>query len=1052
VILLFTFFLFHQTGLSQPYYFRHYQVESGLSNNTVFCSIQDKQGFLWFGTKEGLNRFDGYQFKQFKLDKENDRTLTPDLIFCLYNDNNGTLWVGGEKGLFKYQPGQEKLVHMFDSLPNVSAVQMDKSGQLWFLSSNVIHRYNFSTNKMVSFPIKEYFEATSLCMLQDGNLWFCATNGYIYQFNKATNQFIKHDIFEHSPPPSSRWLQRVYPGNNNTVFIGTTSQGLKQFNVTTNDYKDILIYNPDKTTVFVRDILKKTDNEYWFATESGIFILNTADGSFINLKKKMLDPYSLSDNAVYSLCKDNEGGVWAGTFFGGINYYPNQNGVFQKYYPDNSGNAISGNAVREICEDGFNNLWIGTEDAGLNRLNKKTGAITHFEPTGEAGSIAYYNIHGLLVRGNQLWIGTFEHGLDIMDIPSAKIIKRYKAGAGAQELKSNFPLCFVQTKEDEIYTGTSNGFYHYNKKTDGFEKPAELSEAIFISSITEDHRNNIWVGSRYGVYWFNPVTHAKGHLVNEPDNKNSLPNNNINAVFEDSYFNIWIATEGGGLCKLDSNRKTFTRYTIKNGLPSNFIFKVIEDNQKQLWVTTSKGLVNFSPENGKTIVYTKANGLLNDQFNYHSGYKDEDGKLYFGSVRGMISFNPAELKQNKFKPPVYITGFQVNNKELNINDDSSILKKSIAFTDKITLPYNQSSFSIDFAALSYTSPGMTEYKYQMDGLDKDWTYLRTNRKVYFTSLAPGTYTFRLKASVNGQWDNKEKQLSIVILPPFWKTTWAYLLYIILIATLAWYLIRNYHARIETKKEREIYEAKIDFFTNVAHEIRTPLTLIKGPVENLLEQVDELPGIKEDVVTMERNTNRLVALVTQILDFRQTETKGFSLDFTNVNIGNLLQEAYLDFTALAKKKNQQCNIYLPSSPVFALVDEEALHKIFSNLISNALKYGDKLIDITLMPLQQNDTHFTVEVVNDGQLIPEDMREKIFEPFYRLKETIRQKGTGIGLTLSRSLAELHNGTLRFRSTQNGLNCFVLCLPLKPAKNTHEKHQTDTGLITLKQTHLK
>ena len=389
----------------------------------------------------------------------------------------------------------------------------------------------------------------------------------------------------------------------------------------------------------------------------------------------------------------------------------------------------------------------------------------------------------------------------------------------------------------------------------------------------------------------------------------------------------------------------------------------------------------------------------------------------------------------------------MNNQELIVNEDSSALKKSIAFTDKITLPYNQSSFSIDFAALSYTSPGMTEYKYQMDGLDKDWTYLRTNRKVYFTSLSPGTYTFRLKASVNGQWNNTEKKLSIVILPPFWKTTWAYLLYIIFVIALAWYLIRNYHARIETKKEKEIYEAKIDFFTNVAHEIRTPLTLIKGPVENLLEQVDQLPGIKEDVVTMDRNTNRLIALVTQILDFRQTETKGFSLDFTSVNIGNLLHEAYLDFTALAKKRNLAYDIHLPSSPVFALVDEEALHKIFSNLISNAVKYSDKYIKITLEPLLQNDTHFNVEVINDGPLIPEDMREKIFEPFYRLKETIRQKGTGIGLTLSRSLAELHNGTLRFENLQNGLNCFVLCLPLKPTKSTYEKHQTDTGLVTLK-----
>jgi len=1046
VFIVLALFTVNPQLLSQPYYFRHYQVENGLSNNTVFCSIQDKQGFLWFGTKEGLNRYDGYQFKHFKLDKENERTLTPDLIFCLYNDVHDTLWVGGEKGLYKYVPTQEKLIRMFDSLPNVSGIQMDKEGQLWFLSSGNVYRFDLKNNRLKGFPANDYFPATSICMTPSGSIWFSDVNGYIYDYDFSGQRFNRHDIFQHSIPPSSRWVQKVSPGKGETLYIGTASQGLKQFSIPDNDYKDILTYNPDKTTVFVRDILQKNTDEFWFATESGIFILNN-DGSFTNLKKKILDPYSLSDNAVYSLCKDSEGGVWAGTFFGGLNYFASRNGVFQKYFPDNTGDAISGNAVREICEDSLGNLWIGTEDAGLNKLNKKTGAITHFEPTGEPGSIAYYNIHGLMVDGDRLWIGTFEHGLDIMDINTGKIIKRYKAGPLASELKSNFPLCFLKATSGEIYTGTSNGFFHYKKTSDDFERSAEIADAIFIASIIEDYRHNIWVGTRYGVVWFNPVTHERGHFINEPDNKNSLPNNNVNALFEDSKHNIWVCTEGGGLCSIDSSRKVFTRYTTKNGLPSNFIFKVLEDNNKQLWVTTSKGLVNFHPNVHSTTVYTKANGLLNDQFNYHSGYKDAEGNLYFGSVRGMISFNPSDFKRNNFVPPVYITGFQVNNEELETTQDSAALKQSIVFAKDITLPYDRASFSLNFAALSYTSPGMTEYKYLMDGLDKEWTELRTNRKVYFTSLAPGNYTFRLKASINGHWDSREQTLAIHILPPFWKTSWAYLIYTITIAILAWYLIRSYHASIETKKEKEIYEAKIDFFTNVAHEIRTPLTLIKGPVENLMEQVDDMPSIKEDVVTMERNTNRLIALVTQILDFRKTETKGFSLDFTEVNIGSLLQETFLDFTTLAKKRKLSYQLYLPHTPIHAWVDEEALHKIFSNLLSNAVKYGAQQAHVTLHELQKGDSHFIVKVTNDGHIIPEEMQEKIFEPFYRLKETTKQKGTGIGLTLSRSLAELHNGTLTLEDSKNGLNCFVLCVPLKPGKNVLEKQQPGTGLVTIK-----
>ncbi|HEY8969473.1 MAG TPA: ATP-binding protein, partial [Puia sp.] len=373
--------------------------------------------------------------------------------------------------------------------------------------------------------------------------------------------------------------------------------------------------------------------------------------------------------------------------------------------------------------------------------------------------------------------------------------------------------------------------------------------------------------------------------------------------------------------------------------------------------------------------------------------------------------------------------------------DSSFLKKSILYTDKITLPYDQSSFSIDFAALSYASPERTEYSYFMQGLDKAWTHIPTNRKVYFTKLAPGHYTFLLKAAVGGHWGHQVKELSVEVLPPFWATIWAYLLYALLLIFLIWYIVRSYHRRTEIKKEKEIYEAKIDFFTNIAHEIRTPLTLIKGPAENLIEKIDELPEIKEDVITMDRNTNRLIALVTQILDFRQTETKGFSLDFSRVNITAVLQETWLSFQALAKKKNLHYHFEHPDADVYAMADEEALNKIFSNLFSNAVKYGQEHVYVKLLP-PQAEGDIVIEIANDGPIIPPEMKERIFEPFYRLKETIRQKGTGIGLALARSLVELHKGRLFLDDSPAanevwpGMNKFVLVLPARPQTDKKEK----------------
>jgi signal transduction histidine kinase len=406
----------------------------------------------------------------------------------------------------------------------------------------------------------------------------------------------------------------------------------------------------------------------------------------------------------------------------------------------------------------------------------------------------------------------------------------------------------------------------------------------------------------------------------------------------------------------------------------------------------------------------------------------------------MITFKPDAFYKTHFVPPIYLTGFQVHNKELGINEDSRLLKKSIIYTDRITLPYDQSSFSIDFAAISFTSPEMTEYSYIMGGLDKEWTYLKSNRKVYFTNLEPGTYTFKVKAGNNGKWNKEIKTLTIQITPPFWATRLAYFVYALVIILLLYYLISVYHNMQENKKEKEIYEAKFDFFTNIAHEIKTPLTLIKGPVENLSEIVNEIPEIKEDVVTLERNTNRLVNLTNQILDFRQTERKGFSLDFTQVNLNELLQEAYLTFEPLSKKRRLNYSMKLPTTNVFIMADAEALNKIFSNLFSNAVKYANKDVSVEMQPLNGEDEYLTIEFKNDGFVVPDDLKEKIFEPFYRLKETVKQKGTGIGLALARSLVELHNGALYMKKAEEKMNVFILRLPYfeKDKKKERKKQQ--------------
>jgi ligand-binding sensor domain-containing protein len=728
---------------AQPYYFRHYEVENGLSNNTVFCSFQDKDGFMWFGTKDGLNRFDGYRFKLFNIDNPDRKNLSRDLIGSVASDNKQRLWVGSEKGLYQFHQYREKLLPVIDTLRDVHNIHCDKTGRLWFIAEGDVCRYDIDKKTLLRFPKHKYFHGTSICETPDGVMWFSSFDGFLHRYNDNTGQFSEFDLFSHSPAPLSQYIHNMYADNKGSIFVGTTSQGIKQFNISSGQYTDLLTYNADGTIIYVRDILEANEKELWFATESGIYIMDRETGKFQNLRKKFLDPYSLSDNAVYTLYKDKEGGIWAGTYFGGINYYPKQYLTFKKYFPDHSNESISGSAVREICEDKFGHLWIGTEDAGISRLSPDSKEITHYMPAGTAGSISNSNIHGLLAVGNDLWVGTFERGLDILDIKTGKVRKHYRSGPGPNDLKSDFIVTLLQTRKGIIYLGTSFGVFRYNAAEDNFSTVGSMPHR-FYSCLLEDEEGTIWAGTHGdGVWFYNPLTGKQGHYINEAGNTNSLSGNFVNALHEDNDKNIWLATEGGGLCRLNKKTGQFKRYTTDDGLPGNFVFKILEDSLNTLWITTSKGLVNMDTRTGKMTVYTKANGLLNDQFNYNSGYKDAKGTLYFGSVRGMITFNPASFHQSEFLPKVFLTGFQVNNKEMEIGADHA-LKNSILHTDGITLPYNQSTFSIDFAALSFTSPERTEYMYKMEGVERDFTQIKSNLRLYLTNIEYGKYTLILK--------------------------------------------------------------------------------------------------------------------------------------------------------------------------------------------------------------------------------------------------------------------------------------------------------------------
>lgn len=1046
-LIILLFIPFASPLIGQPYYFTHYQVEQGLSNNAVLCSLQDQYGFMWFGTKDGLNRFDGYSFKTYRYSDEEKENPGSNFIHALY-EHDGLIYIGSELGLYFFDPHSEEfsLVEKTENMLVRKITGHDKSGIL-FIGGATLYQYDAASRKVSLYSPKLHDNITSMCITRRGVLWVSTHDGLIAKHHHPVDSFTFYDVFLHSPPSLNKHIETVYSTQEGQILVGTSKQGLKSFDPQTETYRDIITHTDLGVPVFVRNITEYGHNTFWVSTENGVLIYQESDNTITNLKKDHADPWSLSDNAIYTITIDKENGLWIGTYFGGINYYTKSNSFFTKFFPSNDEHAISGHAVREICPDKYGNLWIGTEDAGLNKFNPRLNTFKHYKPSFHSSSIANTNIHALLATGDTLWIGTFENGLTLMDIHRGKVFRTYTESNTSGQLQNNFFLSILKLSTGKILLASAFGLHEYDINTKKFSIITEVPTTLFYSTAYEDSEDNIWVGtSRDGLFLI--PSHGKSSPTLSQNNGSSnqlLGNNRINCIFEDSDKTIWVTTENG-LYRLGDSFGHYKKYTTEDGLPGNLLYNILEDDHKRLWITSSKGLVRFDLKTEAIKVFTKANGLLSDQFNYNSAYKDPDGNMYFGSVKGLIRFHPDDHQESAYQPPVYITGFQVYHQELEINAPNSPLTSSIAFTEKIKLRHNQSSFSIDFAALSYISPEMTEYAYKMEGLDRAWTHIRTNRKAYFTELPPGKYVFRVNVTNGkGEFKGKETNLHIEIMPPFRASTPAYILYIILIGLAVWYAIWSYDQRMKEKnrrrlerirnlKEKALYRAKIDFFTNVAHDIRTPLTLIKAPLEKILKHTGQIPGIKHHLHTMQRNTERLITLSSELLDFRKVESDGFRLNFSSVHINRLLHDNCEPFKLTARQRQLKMILDIPAKSIIASVDEEAINKITNNLLNNALKYSNKYIYVSLEQHLQEES-FSITVKNDGQLIPKEMSDKIFEPFYRLRQTVNYPGTGLGLALSRSLAELHNGTLILSEPEGNLNIFVLTLPIHQNSLAHD-----------------
>jgi ligand-binding sensor domain-containing protein/signal transduction histidine kinase len=1007
----------------ENYYFRHLGVESGLPQNTVNCIFQDKQGFMWFGTKDGLSRYDGSSFRNFRHDKEDASSIGNNFIRSIFQGENDDIWVGTDVGVYIYHPSSEtfspfdlKTVHGISIEKEVNDIKADKNGNIWFaVDWQGVFLYKTQQQELIFYKVNTIVNAWCICVDREDNIWIGTHGGGLNWYDRKNDRFETIPIDKENETGDD--IYRLFQDNYNDLLIGTANGGVKRLSLLSNEIKPLFTLENGEQ-LFVRDVIRKSDTELCIGSESGIYIYNTQSQTLKNFSHELFDPYSLSDNAVYSLYKDREGGLWIGTYFGGVNYYPPQHTPFERFYPQNKKNTIHGKRIREFQQDQQGDFWIGTEDEGLNYYNPRTNTFKNFRPDGSFNSLNYHNIHGLLAEDDKLWVGTFTHGVNVIDIKTQKVIRHYKKTEDPHSLCDNSVFSIYKDDSGTLWFGTIYGLAVYNPQQDNFTKIDYIGDT-FIYDIFQSYDGMLWFASfNRGLFRYNPRKDEWKIFNQDTENKNSLVHNKVISIYEDSKKRLWFTTEGGGICRYNNEEESFISYTTKEGLPNDVVYKILEDDIGRLWLTTNNGLSCFNPENNDIKTYTTDNGLLGDQFNYKSGYKTSGGKFYFGCLNGFIAFDPLTFTENHYIPPVVITNYT---------------------SDEIHLKYKQSSFSIDFAALSYTAPKKNKYVYILEGFEDQWTHLEGQHSVSYSNIPPGNYVFRVKGSNNdGKWNDLSTNLVIHIHPPFYKTHWAYIIYILLFLLLVGRIILSYKNRLEKRnkrrlelfeneKDKELYNAKIAFFTNIAHEIRTPLSLIKGPVEHILTHETDEEERTENLKVIERNTNRLLDLSNQLLDFRKVEANGFQLNYVRSDINQVINDIYIRFKLTASQKNLAFELQLPTHPLLADIDKEAFTKIISNLFTNALKYAQTKIALLLEKVDEQ--QFRIKVTNDGYLIPEEMKEKIFQPFFQIGDengNSIKSGAGLGLPLARSLAELHKGKLYLEILSGQLNVFVLQLP--------------------------
>ncbi|HJV78643.1 MAG TPA: two-component regulator propeller domain-containing protein [Paludibacter sp.] len=1050
---LFIFF-FSNTIKAVEFSFRHYKAEDGLTINTVRSIIQDRSGFIWFGTEDGLNRFDGHSFKEYRTSKVATNFIGSNYISALLEDSKGNIWIGTDDGVTVYHPLTEKFTHFENKADgisitsNINNIVEDKAGNLWFstygqgifryhLSSGELEQYRVINNRGVS----EVYDFLNYIYVDHSNQVWAAPktprNPLIY-FDRAKNCFRVFDIKLKDSKQKEFSIYKIFEDSKSNLWLGTWNTGLLKLNKQSKSTTKYLSPESKGGILHVHEISEYSPNILLIGSDDGLSFFNTQTNNHRVLTSSEIDPSALSDKFIYPIFKDREGGIWIGTYFGGVNYLSPNSGLFERYTHSRYSNSVNGNIISRFTEDKKGNIWIASDDGGLNCLNTQTGHFTAYMPQPGRNSISFHNVHALCWDNDDLWIGTYSGGLNVLNTKTGKFKLYNSVDENPKTLDGGSIYAIYKDRDQRMWVASMSGLNLYNRPTDSFIRVKHLNATTI--DITQDTKGWIWFATQgKGVFRLNPQTNEWRNYSSTIVGRGSIPCNQLNCITTDRKGQLWAGTSNG-LCRFDYSKDCFIPVPLNT--PNNAICCIIENNN-MLWLTSSKGLIRYNTQNGSCQVFTRSDGLLSDQFIFNSGFKSSTGKIYVGTAAGFNAFCPKNLVTNKFRPPVAITNLEIFNKDVKV-DPNGPLTQTIGSMKQIDLSYKDNVFSLGYAALSYITPEKNMYAYKLEGFDKDWNYVNKQNKATYTNLPAGEYVFRVKASNNdGLWNEQGASIKIVIHPPFWLTIGFKLLYLILLITGLIFLLKYTKLRAKRRhdeeikelnqtKEKELYNAKIQFFTMIAHEIRTPVSLIIGPLEKIMTTAFTFPdNIRNDLNIIDRNSQRLLHLVNQLLDFRKVEQGALVLNFTRQNIYLLLLNIYDRFKPLIEQNKIEFTFLCPDKELEAVIDYEAITKLVSNLLTNAMKFTNNQIILMCNSYPEQGT-FEIRVQDNGNGISDVEKEKIFTPFYQIPSG-NKPGTGIGLSLVKSLADAHKGTISVTDTVPRGVTFSISLPMRSCEQS-------------------